>query len=293
MAERIGFLGLGTMGSAMAARLVHAGYEVVVWNRSRGHVDDLVALGAVRAESPADVLATGRVFSMLANEEVVRQIFTPELLEAAPAALVHFNMATISDRAAVEFESLHRQHGRAYVSSPVIGRPNVAARGELTILVAGDPALIDASMPMLEVMGRRVWNYGPSPSAANVVKIAVNYLIIHALQALAESITLLEHRDLDTHRFVEMINDSVFPGAVYGGYGHAIADQKYTPPGFSATLGLKDLLLAINAAKDAGVELPTSAVLREIFEITAREDGDNLDWAAVAEVTRRRSSPTN
>ncbi len=290
MAARVGFVGLGTMGTAMASSLIRDGFYVVVWSRNPAHADDVVALGAERAAEVGDAFATGHVFSMLANEGAVRSVFSPEVLEAAPAGSIHVDMATISEQAATEFESAHRENGIAYVAAPVIGRPEVAARGELTVVVAGDPQAVETSRPMLLSMGRRIWDYGARPSDANLAKIAVNYLIIHALQALAESLTLVEHRDLDPHTFIDMINDSVFPGAVYSGYGHAIAGRTYTPPGFTTTLGHKDLMLAVDAAAEAGVELPSAPVLREIFETTIAEGGDQFDWASIAEVTRRRSA---
>jgi 3-hydroxyisobutyrate dehydrogenase-like beta-hydroxyacid dehydrogenase len=142
---------------------------------------------------------------------------------------------------------------------------------------------------MLEAIGRRVWDFGPSPASALAVKVSANYLIIHALQALAESVTMLERQGLDTGQFVEVINDSAFPGPVYGGYGQAIAAGKYTPPGFTARLGLKDLRLALGLAEDLQVDLPTGAVLQAIFEEAVENVGEDLDWACIAEVTRRRA----
>lgn len=289
--KRVGFIGLGHMGSAMARRLVEAGYDVTVWSRTAAHVDEMVAVGATRADSPEEAVAAGHLFSMLANEDVVRAVLPPELLSAAPPGFSHVNHATISARAAGEFAALAAAAGYGYVSAPVIGRPNAAAAGALTILAAGAPEAVEASMPMLEVMGRRVWQYGSSAPAANVAKIAVNFLIAHALQALAESITLLERYGLDTGQFVQMINDSIFPGVIYGGYGDAIARGSYTPPGFTTVLGLKDVMLAVQAAADAGVDLPTGPLLREIFETSIAELGGDLDWAAIAEITRSRVVP--
>jgi hypothetical protein len=286
--KRVGFVGLGHMGSAMARRLVDAGYDVTVWSRSATHVDELVAHGATRADSPAGAIATGHLFSMLANEDVVRAVCPPERLREAPPSFVHVNHATISARAADEFAAQAAANGYGYVAAPVIGRPGVAAAGALTILAAGSPGAVEASMPMLETMGRRVWRYGPVASAANLAKISANYLIAHALQALAESITLLERNGLDTRQFVQMINDSIFPGPVYGGYGDAIAGSSYTPAGFSTVLGLKDVMLAIDAAADAGTHLASGPVLQEIFETTVSEVGEDLDWAAIAEISRRR-----
>jgi hypothetical protein len=287
---KVGFIGLGHMGASMARCLIKAGYDVTVWNRSAAHVDELVAHGATRATSPADAIATGHLFSMLPNEDVVRAVCAPVLLEAAPDGFIHVNHATISPRAAEEFAGHAAANGYGYVAAPVIGRPNVAAAGALTILAAGNPEAVDASMPMLESMGRRVWRYGDGAAAANLAKISVNYLIVHALQALAESITLLERNGLDATTFIQMVNDSIFPGPVYGGYGDAIARASYTPAGFSTVLGLKDLMLAINAAGDSGVLLPTGPILQELLAAAVSEVGEDADWAAIAEITRRRSA---
>jgi 3-hydroxyisobutyrate dehydrogenase-like beta-hydroxyacid dehydrogenase len=287
---RVGFIGLGHMGSPMARQLIKAGYDVTVWSRSAAHVDELVADGATRATSPADTIATGHLFSMIANEDVIREVCGPARLEAAPDGFVHVNHATISAEAAEEFAGHAAANGYGYVAAPVIGRPNVAAAGALTILAAGAPDAVDASLPMLEVMGRRVWRYGDAAPKANLAKISVNYLIVHALQALAESITLLERNGLDAGTFVQMINDSLFPGPVYGGYGDAIARGSYRPAGFSTMLGLKDLMLAIHAAAQAGVDLPTGPVLRDLLKAAVSEVGEDADWAAIAEITRRRSA---
>jgi 3-hydroxyisobutyrate dehydrogenase-like beta-hydroxyacid dehydrogenase len=286
---RVGFVGLGHMGSAMATRLVEAGYDVTVWSRTRKHVDELAERGATPGDLPEDAIATGIVFSMLANEDVVRRVFTPERLREVPSGFVHVNHATIGGAAAEEFAATAARCGYAYVAAPVIGRPNVIPAGNLTLLAAGPSEALTTVRPMLETMGRRVWEYGPVASSANLAKVSVNYLIIHALQALSESVLLLERHGLDTRRFVEMINDSIFPGPVYGGYGHAIVTSTYSPAGFTSVLGLKDLNLALGAADAVGAHLASGPVLKEIFETTVAEIGDDLDWAAVAEVSRRRS----
>jgi 3-hydroxyisobutyrate dehydrogenase-like beta-hydroxyacid dehydrogenase len=287
--RRVGFIGLGNMGSAMAARLIEAGYHVTVWARTASKADALVERGAARGQDPEDVIETGVVFSMLSNDDAVRQVFTPARLNAAPEGFIHVNHATISPGAALEFGSVAQENGSRYVSAPVLGRPEAVVAGKVAILASGDPGARTAVTPLLEAIGRRVWDFGPSPASALAVKVSVNYLIIHALQALAESVTLLERQGLDTEQFIEVINDSVFPGPVYGGYGHAIVTSNYTPPGFTSRLGLKDLGLALGLAEDLRVNLPTGAVLREIFEEAVENIGGDLDWASIAEVTRRRA----
>ncbi|MDT8913180.1 NAD(P)-dependent oxidoreductase [Amycolatopsis sp. PS_44_ISF1] len=284
-ARRVGFIGLGRMGSALAGRLLDAGYDLTVWSRSAGRADELVARGATLGDGPEDAIATGAVFSMLSTEEAVRQVFTTERLRAAPEGFVHVNHATVSPGAAREFAA----SGAGYLSAPVVGRPEAVVAGKLAVLVSGRPDLRAAAAPMLAALGRRVWDFGDSADAAPTAKISVNYLIIHALQALSESITLLEHAGLDAGRFVEMITDSVFPGPVYRGYGEAIATATFTPPGFTTKLGLKDLNLALDVAGGLGVDLATGAALHDVFTTAVEQIGADLDWAGIAEVTRRRS----
>ncbi len=283
--RRVGFIGLGRMGTAIAGRLLDAGYDVTVWSRSAGKADELAARGATVGETPEDAIATGTVFSMLSDEAAVRQVFTAERLRSAPEGFVHVNHATISPGGAREFAA---QGGR-YLSAPVVGRPEAVVAGNLTVLVSGAADVRAETAPMLAAIGRRIWEFGDAVDAAPTAKISVNYLIIHALQALSESITLLENAGLDAGQFVDMINDSVFPGAVYRGYGDAIATSAYTPPGFTAALGLKDLKLALDTAGELGVELPAGPVLQDVFATAVEQGGADLDWASIAEVTRRRS----
>ncbi|GAA1969284.1 NAD(P)-dependent oxidoreductase [Amycolatopsis minnesotensis] len=283
--RHVGFVGLGRMGSAMAGRLLDAGYEVTVWSRTASKANDLLARGATVSDRPEDAIATGTVFSMLSNEDAVRQVFTAERIRSAPAGFVHINHATISPAAAREFAG----YDWGYLSAPVVGRPEAVVAGKLAVLVSGDAAVRAAATPILTALGRRVWDFGDAVDAAPTAKISVNYLIIHALQALSESITLLQHTGLDAGPFVEMINDSVFPGAVYGGYGDTIATGTYTPPGFTTRLGLKDLNLALSVAGELGVNLPTGPILHDVFATAVEQIGADLDWASIAEVTRRRS----
>lgn len=284
--RQVGFIGLGNMGGALAGRLLDAGYDVTVWSRTTAKADDLLARGATLADRPEDAIATGMVFSMLSNEEAVRQVFTADRIRSAPEGFVHVNHATVSPAAAREFAAA----GGGYLSAPVVGRPEAVVAGKLAVLISGDANVRAAAAPMLAALGRKVWDFGDTVDAAPTVKIAINYLILHALQALSESITLLEHADLNAGRFVDMINDSVFPGPVYSGYGNAIATSTYTPPGFTATLGLKDLNLALGTADELGVALAAGPALHDVFATAVEQIGADLDWASVAEVTRRRST---
>lgn len=282
----IGFLGLGTMGAAMARRLIDAGHEVHVWNRSPGAIDQLVAAGAIAAPEPRDALATGLSVSMLADDAATEGVLDDHAVSAARG--IHVCMASISPAQADRLERRFADAGAGYVAAPVLGRPSVAAEGRLNILAAGDPALVENVLPVLEVLGARVWRLGERPRVANVAKVAVNFNIIHAIQALGESIAMTERQGVEPALFHELLTSTLFDGVVYRGYGAEIVQQAYDPPGFIMALGFKDLRLAEEVAKDAGVALPTAPALRRVYEHALSDPQlARFDWGAAAEVMRR------
>lgn len=283
---RIGFLGLGNMGRAMAGRLLAAGHDVVVWNRSPEAADELVASGATLAADPAEALAAPISFSMLANDEAAEAVLTVEHLRG-DGGRVHVNTASISAAAADRLQAVHAEAGVGYVAAPVLGRPAVAEAGRLNIMTAGPAELIDRVEPLLAELSVRVWRFGDVPRRANVTKAAVNFMILHALQAIGEAVTLVEAHGIDASDFVELTADTLFGGVVYSGYGPMIAERRYHPAGFSMTLGLKDLGLAEALADEKGITLPTAPVIRDSFErALADDDLKDADWSGMAEVTR-------
>jgi 3-hydroxyisobutyrate dehydrogenase-like beta-hydroxyacid dehydrogenase len=281
----VGFLGLGSMGKAMAARLIDAGHTVVVWNRSPEPALELQQLGAVVASSPVEALATGASFSMLANDAAAEAVLSGDNFSAAQG--FHANMASVSPECATRLADSAHRNGVHYIASPVLGRPPMAAAGKLNILAAGPTEAIALAQPFYDIMGVKTWHMGDTPHTANLVKVAVNYNIIHALQALGESIALVERNGVNAENFVELLTSTLFGGVVYQGYGNIIATKQYSPAGFTLDLGLKDLGLAQSAAEAAGVTLPTAPAIREVFnEALSRKELNGFDWAAIAEVMR-------
>ncbi|GAA1059340.1 NAD(P)-dependent oxidoreductase [Agromyces bracchium] len=287
----VGFLGLGAMGRGMVERLVDEGVDVVAWNRSPGRAEELAERFAIgTAASPDEVFSRARVVhSMLTDDEAVLSLFDDRLLAGIPPGRVHVNHATISPTAASELAERHARRGIGYVQAPVLGRSTVASTGALLVVVSGDAAAIDAGMPTLERLGQRVWNLGADPKMASIVKIAVNYSIINALQSIAESVVLVESARIDPQEFVDILTHTAFSGSAHRGYGPLIAGRRYEPVGFAMSLGLKDLSLAEGAADSLGVTLPVAPVLRDVFEAALADPAlRELDWSAVAEVTRAR-----
>jgi 3-hydroxyisobutyrate dehydrogenase-like beta-hydroxyacid dehydrogenase len=290
MTMDVSFVGLGTMGRAMARRLLDTGHQVRVWNRSSAATETLTGSGAQPVASVEEAFQSGIVHSMLADDYAVEDCFKAAVLAGAPAGSVHVNHASVSVAAVERLTALHAEAGVGYVAAPVLGRPSVAAAGRLAILAGGATDQIARVQPLLDALGERTWVVGTRPSAANLAKIGVNYNLIHSLQALAESISLVERAGVDPSLFVDILTHSLYTGAVYQGYGAQIAERRYTPTAFRVELGLKDLTLAQESACAFGSALPTAPVLRTIFEQTLADPSlTSLDWAAMAEITRRAS----
>jgi 3-hydroxyisobutyrate dehydrogenase-like beta-hydroxyacid dehydrogenase len=152
---RVGFIGLGTMGAGMARRLVDAGHEVVAWNRSRASAEPLAAAGARIADTAEEALQAGVAFSMLADDGAVLSVFTEDVLRSN-VGTTHVNMATVSLGTARALDAIHRSAGVGYVAAPVLGRPHLAASGQLNIVAAGPAADIERARPYLDALGKRV-----------------------------------------------------------------------------------------------------------------------------------------
>lgn len=279
---KTGFLGLGTMGSAMAANLIKT-QPLLVFNRSKPAIEKLVDLGATEAESAKQALSCKLSFSMLANDAAADEVLSAENITPGT---VHVGMASISPEMANTLTKRFSNAGATYISAPVLGRPQVARDAALNILAGGDAKVISEITPVLETMGKRVWFVGNEPRQANLVKIAVNYNILHAIQALAESVALIEKNGMNGEEFVQLLSSTLFGGVVYKNYGEQVAIRNYQPVMFSMDLGRKDLQLAQTAADESGIELPTAKVLAELMELAlTKPELASQDWAAMAELT--------
>jgi len=287
---KVGFIGLGALGRGMATRLIDARHEVHVWNRSAEPSEELVRRGAHREESPGGAFTGDAVITMLADDDAVRAaIISRDVLRTAPKDLVHIVMSTLSVAFARELEQVHAEAGIAYIAAPVMGRPDVAAAGKLNILAAGDPAAIERARPLFDAIGQRTWLLGVEPHQANVAKLAINFLLASAIEAMAEAAALAERYEIDPAKLMEVITGTLFAAPAYATYGKLIIEGEFKP-GFKLTLGLKDMRLAPAAGEAMGVPLPFASVVRDNL-VDAIGHGDaGRDWSAVALVARRRAA---
>jgi 3-hydroxyisobutyrate dehydrogenase-like beta-hydroxyacid dehydrogenase len=285
----IGFIGLGEMGVAMVQNMLKAGHTVRVWNRSPQRAEVLAAAGASVVGSPAEAFTGDAVFSMLADDAALRAVIDAPLLEHAPRGLIHVNMATISVALAEELAHAHALRGLHYVAAPVMGRPDVAAAARLTIVAGGPAEAIDRVQPVFDAIGQKTWRIGSLPQQANVMKLAANFMLGAAVEALGEASSLVAAHGVAMQDFLDVITAGPFPGPVYQGYGKMIAERRYEPALFKARLGLKDVRLALAAADAVSTPMPVASVVRDsLIEAIAHGDGEK-DFAVLGQVSARRA----
>jgi len=278
----IGIIGLGAMGREIARNLAAAGHAVSAWNRSGGQVE-----GVRRVDTPAQALQADMVLTMLADDAAIRSVLLDaNVLSQARAGLVHVVSSTISTAFAHELVARHRDAGIDYVAAPVLGRPDVAAKGELNVLVAGSPPAVGKVRPALEVIGKRVWEMGEAPPMAHAAKIACNMMITMAIEAMAEAVVLTDANGLAREQFFDLILNTLFGSRSYQVYSANILHDRYEP-GFKAVLGLKDLRLAHEAAAQAGRKLPMLDAVRGQMAQAVSACGPEKDWSVMADYTIR------
>jgi len=280
---KLGFIGLGRMGAAMAVNLVRAGHDVSVFNRSPGRSAALVELGAREAANLAGACGGDAVITMLANDDAVSDIALGDagLIAHLPKGAIHVSMSTISVALSKRLTQAHAQAGQRYIAAPVFGRPEMAAAGKLFIVAGGDPATIDACQPLFRAMGQKTIPIGTEPSAANLVKLSGNFLLASAIEALGEAIALIGKAGIDRHAYIELLTSTVFDAPAYKTYGALIAQGEFEPAAFAAPLGYKDIRLALAAAESLRVPMPLGSLLHDRFLRLLAQGGDHLDWAAL------------
>jgi 3-hydroxyisobutyrate dehydrogenase-like beta-hydroxyacid dehydrogenase len=278
-----GFIGLGHMGSAMAANLVKAGHDVTVFNRSPGKSRALLELGAHEAASIADACHGEVVISMLADDTALEHVALADggIIESLRKGAIHISMSTISVALSKKLTQAHTQAGQRFVAATVFGRPDLAAAGKLFIVAAGDPAAVEACQPLFDALGQKTFPMGAEPAAANIVKLGGNFLLAAAIEALGEAIALVGQAGVDRQAFVDLLSSTLFTGPAYKTYGSLIAANKFQPAGFAAPLGYKDIRLALAAAESLRVPMPLGSLLHDRFLRLLNQGGEDLDWAAI------------
>lgn len=284
----VGFIGLGLMGRPMAANLVKAGHTVRVWNRSPEAARTIK--GATPVETAAEAFRGDAAVTMLADDAALLGVIVEGgLLDAPERPAVHVSMSTIAVALAQELARSHERAGIGYVAAPVFGRPDVAEKAALNIVAAGADEAIGTVQPLLDAMGTKTWRFGAEPHRANAVKLAGNFMLIAAIEAMSEASTFAEGHGVDRTHLLDMLTNTLFASPVYKTYGGLIAQKRYEPPGFNLRLGAKDTRLVLAAAEAVGVPMPFASILRDNFlDAMSHGDAEN-DMVALAKVSERHS----
>ena len=190
---KVGFIGLGNMGSGMAANLLRAGYALTVYNRTPARAEVLVAEGATLAKTPSEAARGDVVITMLADDTAVEAVVfgVDGVLAGLKPGSIHISMSTISVALAGRLVSAHRAAGQRFVAAPVFGRPEAATASELFILAGGEPKTVEVCQPLFAALGQRTFVIADEPPKANLVKLSGNFLIAAVIETLGEAFALV------------------------------------------------------------------------------------------------------
>lgn len=286
----IGFIGLGHLGTPIAANILESGYPLWVYNRSAEKMHDLVRRGAQGAQNLAELAShCDIILSMVSNDEALQAITESEegLLNHMNPGSIHVSMSTVSPEWVRELASKHSHRGFHYVAAPVMGRPDAARARQLSLIVAGHTPSREFLEPLWEDLGARaVYDFGADASHANLAKLSINFMIASAMESMAETYALLERNGVDPQQFYQMFSGGLFGDPIYKNYGKLLLDRSFEPASFALELGFKDLRLFVEAAAAVNASVPAAAVVKErLMESIVRERGA-MDWTALTQITR-------
>jgi 3-hydroxyisobutyrate dehydrogenase-like beta-hydroxyacid dehydrogenase len=287
---RVGFIGLGNMGSAMARNLIKAGHQLTVYNRTRQRAESLESLGARVVSSPAEAASAAEVLiTMLADDRAVEDALLGHdgAVGTLPHGAVHVGMSTISVQLSRRLLAEHQGKQQHYIAAPVFGRPDVAAAGKLFIVAAGASEQIERCRSLLDRMGQKTFVVDEQPPAANVFKLTGNFLITTVIEGLAEAFALVRKSGLNAEKFLEVMTESLFTAPLYRNYGSMIVSDKFEPAGFKMPLGFKDNRLVLAAAEEVRAPIPMASLIHDRFLQAMALGLSNSDWSAISRVAQR------
>ena len=290
---KLGFVGLGSMGVAMAELLLAQGHQLFVYNRTHQKAQPLHEAGARLCATPGEAAREAEVvISMLADDAAVEAVTFGEsgiLAELRPSA-VHVSCSTISVALSDRLATAHAQAARGYVAAPVFGRPEAAVTKKLWLLAAGKSADVERALPVLEALGRGVSRLGDMPSVANLVKLTGNVFIASMIESLGEAFALTRKAGVPPELFLDLFKNVFGQGSpILENYAGQVAKGNYGHAGFKAKLGLKDLRLALSAADQLEVPLPTASLIRDQLLCAVATGQGELDWSVIAQMAAKRA----
>lgn len=289
---RVGFIGLGHMGSPMAQNILKKGFPLWIYNRTKEKGSSLIEQGANWANSPAELAAQVDILvSMVANDQALNDIIEGPsgLLHASKKPSIHISMSTISPDLSTSLEKKHQENGMAFLAAPVTGRPERAKTGSLTIFLAGNSKAKKEALPVLEAMGNQIFDLGEQPSQSSLFKLCNNFMILGLIETFSEAAAMLEKGGISTEKAAEVWGSSIFNSPVFHSYTPLICQQRFAEGGFALNLGLKDIRLLQTCADRAQVPMPFLSNLHEKLLASMNLGRGNFDWSAISLLTREQA----
>lgn len=283
--SRIGFIGLGMLGTPMAENLLAAGYPLTVYNRTPEKAAPLVAAGATVVGQPWQTAERGGiVISCVTDDAALEAVIDGErnLARQLGADGIHISMSTILPATAERLARFQQEQGGHYVAAPVMGRPDLVKARKQSYFVAGDDPAKARIQPVLETLGARVFDYGSKPAAANTAKLAANFLIAAAIEAMSEAFVFAAKNGADPNALLSALGSTLFACPIYQNYGRAILDQSYTEPLFKLPLGLKDMRLVGRTAAESHTPMRFARVLEDRYLAAMAHGKTGFDWTGIA-----------
>lgn len=277
---KIGFLGLGKMGTPMAQHLIAAGHELRVWNRTEGKTEPLAREGAIVAGTPAEAeLGADAVITMLFDDAAHDEVMfgANGLMDAMSPGTLHISCSTISVALSGRLTEEHAKRAHQFVAAPVFGRPSIAEEGRLWIVVAGAENAIAKARPALEAMSRGITVVGNEPRQAHAVKLGGNFMISAMIQTLSEAFVFAAGQGVKPETFFEAVNSALFQSPYYAAYAKLMLCPP-DHPGATMELGEKDLRLMREAAASSGTELGLADLLAKVFTEARAAGLAREDW---------------
>ena len=292
MDVKVGLIGVGRMGSAIARRLLSAGCDLLLYNRTQQKAAALMQAGA-RAATSIDGVCAGRdlVITMVADDAALQEVVLGSggVRDNLSARAVHVAMGTHGVAAIRAVAAAHRAAEQNFAAAPVLGRPEVVDAGQAGIIAGGPPAALGICRPTLAVIGRRVFEAGDDAESAAALKLTNNFVLAGCIEVLSEAFALVRKYGVAPAVCLDMLTEGLFAAPAYRTYGRIIAEQNYDQVGFTARLALKDMSLVLAAADAAFVPLPSANTVRDrLLTAIARGDGDR-DWSLIAREQARAS----
>ena len=283
----IGFVGLGRMGTAMAANLASSGRHVTAYIRRQDQIDRIKDLSLEPTTDFTRLFKCKVVISMVSDDDAAREIVLGRsdiglvgLAKGLTPDAIHLSMSTISTATASQLASEHARYGQGYVAAPVFGNPTAAKARQLFIIASGAPSDVEICRQLLAEIGQQTFVIGTNPADANLFKLLGNMMTATALETLGEVVAVIRKRGLDPKLFMDLMTGTFYGGQAHRIYGDKIAGQNYEP-GFIIPLALKDVRLALTEAESAGVPLPSLSVVRDRMITGIARGYAELDWTAL------------